>query len=131
MMLLRMVILPKRTSKGPFELRPFFAIFALALMPQVAIAQAALTGKTMADTCSGCHGTDGVPAVSYIPALAGLTVEEFTEAMVAYRDGTRRATIMNRVAPAFTDEEIAAMADYFASLPRPTLAETIRTRPEE
>ena len=107
-----------------------FAILVLAALPQLASGQSALTGKTMADTCAGCHGTDGVPAVSYIPALAGLSVDEFTAAMNAYRDGTRRATIMNRVAPAFSDEEIAEMAAYFASLPKPELAGSIRTRPE-
>lgn len=90
-----------------------------------------LSGRTMANTCSGCHGTNGVPAVSYIPPLAGLAEEEFTKAMIAYRDGTRTATIMNRVAPAFSDEEIAAMAAYFASLP-PVAAGTriIRDRPD-
>lgn len=102
----------------------------MTLMPQLAIAQSALTGKTMADSCAGCHGTNGVPAVSYIPPLAGLSVDSFTEAMNGYRDGTRRATIMNRVAPAFSDAEIAAMAEYFASLPKPAVAGTIRSRPE-
>jgi cytochrome c553 len=89
-----------------------------------------LDGRTMANTCAGCHGTNGVPAVSYIPPLAGLSEEEFTKAMVAYRNGTRTATIMNRVAPAFTDAEIAAMAAYFAGLP-PAGADTqiIRIRP--
>lgn len=99
-------------------------------MPALAFAEP-LTGRTMANTCAGCHGTNGVPAVSYIPPLAGLAEDEFTKAMVAYRDGTRTATIMNRVAPAFSDEEIAAMAAYFASLP-PAARNTqmIRERPD-
>jgi len=78
-----------------------------------------LLGETLAHSCAGCHGTFGDPAVSYIPALAGLSVEEFTRAMNAYRDGTRLATMMTRIAPAFSDSEIQAMADYFAALPRP------------
>jgi len=78
-----------------------------------------LQGGTLAHTCAGCHGTLGAPAVPYIPPLAGLSVEEFTRAMVAYRDGTRKATMMTRFAPAFSDEEIKAMAEYFAALPRP------------
>lgn len=98
--------------------------------PTIASAQD-LDGRTMANTCAGCHGTNGVPAVSYIPPLAGLSVEQFTNAMVAYRDGTRTATIMNRVAPAFTDEEIAAMAAYFASLPPAVMdGRVIRDRPD-
>jgi sulfide dehydrogenase cytochrome subunit len=111
-------------------LRSLFAVLLLVSVPQFAFAQPALTGKIMADTCAGCHGTDGVPAVSYIPPLAGLSVESFTKAMNGYRDGTRRATIMNRVAPAFSDAEIAAMAEYFAALPKPEMAGSIRKRPE-
>lgn len=78
-----------------------------------------LSGQTLGNSCAGCHGTYGVPAVSYIPPLAGMSVEQFTAAMVAYRDGTRSATMMNRIAPAFTDEEIVAMAEFFAGLSRP------------
>lgn len=102
----------------------------IVCLPALASAEA-LDGRIMANTCSGCHGTNGVPAVSYIPPLAGLSQEQFTKAMVAYRDGTRRATIMNRVAPAFSDAEIAAMAEYFASLPPATAAvPDIRKRPD-
>lgn len=93
---------------------------------QAVSAEEPLLGETMAHSCAGCHGTKGVPAVPYIPALAGLSEEKFTEAMVAYREGTRQATIMNRVAPAFSDAEIAAMAAYFAGLPRPAIAKTGR-----
>lgn len=104
---------------------------SLVLVPGLALSQTALSGRIMADTCAGCHGTNGVPAVAYIPPLAGLSVQEFTEAMAGYQNGTRRATIMNRVAPAFSDAEIAAMAEYFAQLPRPAEANAIRTRPED
>jgi sulfide dehydrogenase cytochrome subunit len=108
-------------------------LFFLAVVlgsPTLACAED-LEGRVMANTCAGCHGTNGVPAVSYIPPLAGLAEDEFIKAMVAYRDGTRTATIMNRVAPAFTDKEIAAMAAYFASLPPAgTDGQVIRVRPE-
>ncbi len=112
------------------NLRTSLTIITLALMPQFVVGQTALTGKTMADTCAGCHGTDGVPAVAYIPPLAGLSAEDFSAAMIAYQNGTRRATIMNRIAPAFSETEIAAMAAYFASLPKPEVASSLRTRPE-
>lgn len=93
-------------------------------------AQDSLLGETMAHSCAGCHGTLGVPAVPYIPPLAGLTTEEFVRAMVAYQDGSRQATMMNRIAPAFSEEEIKAMADYFAALPRPDVTHSeIRNRP--
>lgn len=105
-------------------------VFCICSMPAVSFADP-LSGRTMANTCSGCHGTNGVPAVSYIPPLAGLAEEEFVKSMIAYREGSRTATIMNRVAPAFTDDEITAMAAYFASLP-PAAAgsRVIRDRPD-
>jgi len=97
----------------------FLVTSAIIISSACAATAEPLQGDTLAHTCAGCHGTLGVPSVPYIPPLAALTVEEFTRAMVAYRDGTRRATMMTRIAPAFSDEEIAAMAEYFASLPRP------------
>jgi cytochrome c553 len=34
--------------------------------------------------------------------------------MKMYRDGKRPATIMHQIAKGYTDEEIVALADYFA-----------------
>lgn len=101
-----------------------FVLFASS-----ALAQDDLYSRAMGQTCAGCHGTNGIPAVTYIPALAGLKRADFITAMEAYRDGTRTATIMNRVAPAFTDSEIAAMADYFATLPAVPVSPTFRLAP--
>ncbi len=107
-----------------------YAILGLmTVSTPAALAQDNSLGRMMGQTCAGCHGTDGAPAVSYIPPLAGMKQGDFIKAMVAYRDGTRRATIMDRVAPAFSDAELAAMADYFASLPPATAARSIRIAP--
>ena len=100
-------------------MRWFLATSAALVACAGAAASEPLRGDTLAHSCAGCHGTLGAPDVPYIPPLAGLSVKEFTRAMVAYRDGTRPATMMNRIAPAFSDEEIKAMAEYFAALPRP------------
>jgi sulfide dehydrogenase cytochrome subunit len=35
--------------------------------------------------------------------------------MKAYREGTRPSTIMTRIAKGYTDEDFAAMADYFSA----------------
>ncbi|MFN4130912.1 MAG: c-type cytochrome [Paracoccaceae bacterium] len=104
-------------------------LFTFTAFATTAGAQDTSYGRMMGQTCAGCHGTAGVPAVGYIPALARLKRDDFIKAMVAYREGTRTATIMNRVAPAFTDAEIAAMADYFAALPPAKVAPAIRLAP--
>ena len=70
----------------------------------------------MAANCAGCHGTRGraVAAGERDLSLAGYSRESFTNGMKMYRDGKRPATIMHQIAKGYTDEEIAALADYFA-----------------
>lgn len=70
----------------------------------------------MAANCAGCHGTGGraVSAGQRDLSLAGYSRESFTNGMKMYRDGKRPATIMHQIAKGYTDEEIAALADYFA-----------------
>lgn len=75
-------------------------------------------GLMAAQTCAGCHGTKGyIEDSAYVP-LAGMPRERFITAMESFADGSRPSTLMGPLARAFTDEEIAAMADYFAAQPR-------------
>jgi len=77
-----------------------------------------------AQTCAGCHGTEGyIEGSAYVP-LAGMSRERFINAMQSFADGSRPSTLMGPLARAFTDEEIAAMADYFSSLPKERADET-------
>jgi len=75
------------------------------------------SGAAMAWQCAPCHGTNGQEFLEAMPPLAGMPVEQFTKAMIAYRDGTRPAVIMDRVARGFTDAEIDAMAQWFVKQP--------------
>lgn len=75
-------------------------------------------GLMAAQTCAGCHGTKGyIEDSAYVP-LAGMPREQFITAMESFADGSRPSTLMGPLARAFTDEEIAAMADYFAAQPK-------------
>jgi cytochrome c553 len=94
-----------------------FTIVAYVLVPSVAFAQT-LNGAMLGNTCAGCHGTLGGAANVKIPPLAGQNAAQFVATMRAYRDGSQGGTIMNRVARAYSDAEIDAMAAYFASLPK-------------
>lgn len=67
----------------------------------------------LANTCAACHGTGG-SSVAQIPSLAGAPAEYFVETMKAFKNGARKATVMDRVAKGYSDEEIALMGDYFA-----------------
>jgi sulfide dehydrogenase cytochrome subunit len=75
------------------------------------------TGSAMAWQCAPCHGTNGQEFLEAMPSLAGMSVEQFTKAMLAYREGTRPSVIMDRVARGFTDAEIDAMAVWFEKQP--------------
>lgn len=84
------------------------------------------SAKTMADTCAGCHGTDGQSVGPASPNLAGMSAAYFTDSMMAFKalpkgaehaEDARPATIMNRIAKGYTDEQIEQMAEHFAALP--------------
>lgn len=94
-------------------------IMALALTtpflsPAFAQNQEDLSPQVLAAACAGCHGTAGL-SPSAMPALAGMPAERFTAAMQAFRSGERQGTVMNRQAKGYTDDEIEAMAGYFAA----------------
>ncbi len=78
------------------------------------VALATPSGEMLGNTCAGCHGTKGNTNGPATPGLAGISVEYFVDAMKAYQTGTRPATVMGRIAKGYTEEEIKAMADYFA-----------------
>jgi cytochrome subunit of sulfide dehydrogenase len=66
-----------------------------------------------AASCSGCHAERPNANVS-IQRLAGLDANAMVAAMQAYRGGQRPATVMGRIAKGFSDDEIKAIAAWFA-----------------
>lgn len=70
--------------------------------------------EMLSQTCAACHGTMG-SSVGVIPTIAGADSEYFVETMQAFKNGSRKATVMDRVAKGYSDDEITAMAGYFAS----------------
>ncbi len=75
---------------------------------------AGASGETIGVTCNGCHGTDG-NSQGAAPSIKG-PAKNIEKAMLDFKNDKRPATIMNRIAKGYTDEEITAMAKYFASL---------------
>jgi len=68
----------------------------------------------LANTCAGCHGTNGSSVGPASPTIAGISVEYFIETMEAYKKAERPSTIMSRIAKGYTDEEIKRMATFFS-----------------
>lgn len=71
-----------------------------------------------ASSCSGCH-TASAEIDTPVPRLAGLPAARITEAMLAFRAGQRPGTIMPRIARGFSEDEIAAIAAWYAAQPAP------------
>lgn len=75
------------------------------------------TPELVAQNCGTCHGREGRVFTEAMPALAGMDPKTFVAAMRAFRDDRRPATIMDRLAKAFTEADYAALAQYYATLP--------------
>jgi len=93
------------------------AILAAGLLLGSAVASAAPTASMLADTCAGCHGTDGASSGPATPSIAGLSETYFVDTMKAFKSGERHSTVMGRIAKGYSDEEIQLMAGYFATQP--------------
>lgn len=89
-------------------------VFAGGLALSGAAWAATPSAVMLANTCAACHGTGG-SSVAQIPSLAGAPAEYFVETMKAFKSGARKATVMDRVAKGYSDEEIALMGEYFAN----------------
>jgi sulfide dehydrogenase cytochrome subunit len=86
-----------------------------SLLAAPAIADDDFTGRSIGSACFGCHGAAGANRTSIPPIIHGVPAEYIESAMKAFRDGSRPATIMGRIAKGYTDEEITAMANYISS----------------
>ena len=93
-----------------------FVVLAVLLAgASVAHAQEGPSGQAMVQTCYVCHGPDGRSAEA-VPALMRGQRELIVRQMLDFKADRRPATIMNRVAKSYSDEQIAAIAGYLASL---------------
>ena len=77
----------------------------------------ASVGKEKSEDCADCHGPDGAGDGDTIPALAGMPVEQFRQAMADYRSGKRKASpMMIKQSHRLSDRDIEDLAAYYASL---------------
>jgi sulfide dehydrogenase cytochrome subunit len=98
--------------------KTFALILGSGLLLGAGQLSAAPTARMLADTCAGCHGTDGASVGPASPNIAGMSEIYFTDTMLAFKSGERASTVMGRIAKGYTEEEIKLMAGYFAKMPR-------------
>jgi cytochrome subunit of sulfide dehydrogenase len=94
------------------------ALTSAALVALSGLAQAQvdpLHVRSWAASCAACHGTNGRAEPGMI-GLAGVPKEITVQKMLDFKAGrVPAATIMHQLAKGYSDEQIAAIAGYFAA----------------
>ena len=88
-------------------------LFGIVGAPQAA--GDAQAGKAKAGACAGCHGANGEGKAPY-PALAGKPEADLVQALKDYKSGKRPNPIMKTFANPMSDQDMANVAAYYASL---------------
>ena len=69
-----------------------------------------------ASSCTGCHASTKV-ADSVIPRIVGRKAADIATAMREFKSGAWPSTVMGRIAKGFDDQQIDAIAAWFAVQP--------------
>ena len=77
------------------------------------VAEAEERGLVLSLSCTTCHAS-GDDNSGAIPTLSGKSAQELEIALRQFRNGTRKATIMDRIAKGYTDAEIRQLARALA-----------------
>ncbi len=98
------------------------ALMCLMMMLSTGTALAAgdtAAGKTKATTCTACHGPDGNSINPEWPSLAGQNERYLATQIMDFQAGeTRKNVMMEPMIANLTDQDVADIAAYYASLPR-------------
>ena len=73
--------------------------------------------RTTVEECAACHGIDGIARDAEVPHLAGQNELYLFNQMMAFKSGKRPHKEMRFMARTMTQQEIAALAAYYAALP--------------
>lgn len=85
--------------------------FALIVPACAALPEPPPPGAT---ACTGCHAASA-KIDTPVPRIAGTNAGAIVKAMQEFRSGQRPATVMDRIAKGFDDEEVRAIASWYAA----------------
>ena len=105
-------------------MKKFLALLALAAVAQVSVAADvkgnAQAGATKNSMCIGCHEIPGYktafPEVYQVPMIGGQSEKYLISALNAYKKGERNNPSMRGIAGSLSDQDIADLAAYYASM---------------
>jgi cytochrome c553 len=98
------------------KMHPAWALALLLATASASQAQAVdpLQARSWAAGCANCHGTNG-QAQPGMESLAGVSQDDIVKKMQDFKTGRRPATIMHQLSKGYSDEQIQAIAAYFAA----------------
>ena len=70
--------------------------------------------RSWAAACANCHGTNG-QALPGMESLAGVNKDDLVKKMMDFKAGRKPATLMHQLSKGYSDEQIVAIATYFAA----------------
>ena len=73
-------------------------------------------GATKAAVCAACHGPKGISVNPLWPSLAGQQQAYLAKQIKEFRDGVRVEATMQPFVANLTDQDVADLAAYYASL---------------
>ena len=100
----------------PLSILPLTILLAVLFSGLIKADEAIDTGRKKASMCVICPGQRG-EGVGETPLLAGMDRQALVDGMLAYKTGEENEPMMALLMQAFSDENIANLADYYASLP--------------
>lgn len=94
----------------------FVAVLGFTVASSLAFAGGdATAGQTKTAMCAGCHGADGNSPAASFPKLAGQGEKYLTKQLGDIKAGTRKVLEMTGMLNAFSDQDLADIAAYYAS----------------
>jgi cytochrome c553 len=91
------------------------ALLALAAAAGASAADAS-AGEAKARPCMVCHGPLGIATQPETPNLAGQPASYLVAQLKAFRSGARKHEVMSVIAQPLTDDDMAALAGWYASI---------------
>ena len=111
---------------GQIVLAAVLALCPPAVLHAQSAEQAPDTMDARLLACAACHGAQGQGTTNdYFPRLAGKPAGYLMNQLVAFRDGRRRYPPMNYLLEYIPDAYLQKMADHFAALRPPPLAQSV------
>lgn len=76
----------------------------------------AAAGRKKARQCQTCHGIDGIARIPIAPHIAGESEIYLVTQLKAFRSGKRTHEIMTVIAKDLSDQDMADLAAWYASI---------------